>query len=310
AVHIIIILVLSWFAVRLARRLTGVFKSYMGRQTATAGELRRVETVSQVLHHTVSIVVFIVAGMLILSVLGISVAPILATAGVAGIAVGFAAQTLIKDYFSGFFLLLENQVRQGDVIEAAGKGGLVEEVTLRYIRLRDFDGNVHFIPNGSIGTVTNRSRGFAYSVMDIGVGYGENVDAVFDVMRAVAAEMREDPVSGPKILEDLEIAGVESWADSAIILRCRLKVMPLEQCNTRREYLRRLKYAFDVHGIEIPYPHLTVYAGQNKDGSAPAFRIEDSLPSGEAAPATTHTAKPEPASRQQKSWGVDEVAGE
>jgi len=214
--------------------------------------------------------------MLILSELGISVAPILGAAGVVGVAVGFGAQSLVKDYFTGFFLLLENQIRQGDVVKIADRAGLVEEVTLRYVRMRDYDGNVHFVPNGLISTVMSFSREFAQSVADIGIAYRENVDEAFKVMREVGAIMRKEEVFGPKILADLEIAGVERWDDSAVVLRCRFKVLPLEQWAVRREFLRRLKAAFDANGIEIPYPHLTVYAGEGKDGAAPPFRLHQS----------------------------------
>jgi small conductance mechanosensitive channel len=219
------------------------------------------------------VVVTLVAGMLVLGELGVSVAPILGAAGVVGIAVGFGAQSLVKDYFTGFFILLENQIRQGDVVQIADKAGLVEEITLRYVRLRDYDGNVHYVPNGLVTTVTNMSRGFAHSVIDVGIAYREDVDEAFEVMRAVAREMRADAAFGPRLLDEIEIAGVEKWADSAVILRCRFKVAPLEQWNVRREFLRRLKRAFDAHGIEIPFPHLTVYAGVGKDGAAPDFRV-------------------------------------
>jgi small conductance mechanosensitive channel len=217
----------------------------------------------------------VVATTLILSELGIAVAPILGAAGVIGLAVGFGAQSLVKDYFAGFFILLENQMRQGDVVDIAGKAGLVEEITLRYVRLRDYDGNVHFVSNGLITTVTNMSRGYAQSVVDVGVAYREDTDEALAVMRETGAEMRADPVFGPKILDDLEVAGVDRWADSAVILRCRFKVRPLEQWNVRREFLRRLKKAFDARGIEIPFPHLTVYAGVARDGTAPPFRVQD-----------------------------------
>lgn len=274
--HILLILLLSWIALRLTRRLVRLFKAYLSRRTESAEELKRVETLSRVFHYTASVTITVVAGMLILSELGISIAPLLATAGVAGVAAGFAAQSLIKDYFHGFFLLLENQVRQGDVVEVGGKAGFVEEMTLRYIRLRDYDGNVHYVPNGVITTVTNMSRGFAFAVIDVGIAYRESVDEAFTALREIAREMRLDPRMGPRILEDLEIAGVDKLADSAVILRCRFKVMPLEQWNVKREFLRRIKQAFDERGIEIPFPHVTVYAGQGKDGSAPAFHLAGS----------------------------------
>lgn len=183
-----------------------------------------------------------------------------------------------KDYFNGFILLIEDQLRQGDVVAIADKGGLVEEITLRYVRLRDYDGNVHFVPNGAIGTMTNRSRDFAYAVIDAGVAYRENVDAALEIMRQVGDALRADPVFGARILDPIEIGGVEIWAESAVILRCRLRVRSLEQWNVRREFLQRLKHAFDERGIEIPFSHLTLYAGQNKDGSAPPLLIARHTP--------------------------------
>lgn len=272
-VRILLILVMAWIILGVARRGIRLFRERMCARTADVEEVKRIQTLSRAFRYLVSVVVWAVAGMLILSTLGISIAPILATAGVAGIAIGFAAQSLVKDYFTGFIMLTENQIRVGDVVNIAGIGGLVEEVTLRYVRLRDYNGNVHFVPNGAISTVTNMSREFAHAVMDIGVAYREDVDEVFEVMRQVAKEMRQDEVFGPKILEDLEIAGVDQWADSSVIVRCRFKVVPLEQWAVRREYLKRLKRAFDERGIEIPYPHLTVYAGQDKHGKAPAFLV-------------------------------------
>ncbi len=221
-----------------------------------------------------SVVIGLVAGMLVLSELGVSVAPILGAAGVVGVAVGFGAQSLVKDYFTGFFLLLENQIRQGDVVRLGEHAGLVEEVTLRYVHLRDYDGNVHFVPNGTITSVVNMSRGFAQSVMDIGVAYREDLDRVIEVMLKVAADLRADPEHTARILDDFELAGVEKWADSAVVIRGRFKVMPLEQWTVRRQYLKRLKKAFDEAGIEIPFPHVTVYAGQPEAQRASGFPLE------------------------------------
>ncbi len=271
--RILVIALLSLAILWLAHKMIRTFRLYVSRSVRSSEEIKRIETLGRVFRYIASVVVALVAGTLILGELGISVAPILGAAGVIGLAVGFGAQSLIKDYFNGFFLLLEDQIRQGDVVEAGGHAGLVEEVTLRYVRLRDYDGNVHFIPNGSITTVSNKSRSFAYAVVDVGVAYRENADEALAVMRAAGAELKSDPVFGPKILEDVEIVGVENWADSAVILRCRFKVAPLEQWNVRREYLRRLKAAFDAAGIEIPFPHLTVYAGEPKAGAAPPFRL-------------------------------------
>lgn len=275
--RITIILVLAWVLLRLSKRGIRLLREYMSERAGNdTEEVKRIETLGRVFRYSTSVLIILVAGMVVLSELGISIGPILATAGVVGIAVGFGAQSLIKDYFNGFFMLLENQVRQGDVIQAADKAGLVEEVTLRYIKLRNYEGQVHYIPNGNITTITNMSREYSYSVIDVGVAYREDVDQVMALMEQVGAEMRTDPNCADEILEDMEMAGVDQWADSAVIIRCRFKVKPLEQWGVRREYLRRLKIAFDREGVEIPYPHLTIYPGQAKDGSAPALRVVQS----------------------------------
>ncbi len=215
-------------------------------------ERKRIETLARVVRYVVSVVLIVVSIMLVLSEFGISIAPLLAGAGVAGLAIGFGAQSLVKDYFSGIVMLLENQIRQGDVVEVAGKSGLVEEVTLRYVRLRDYEGAVHYIPNGHITTVSNKSRQFAFAVMDIGVGYDEDLERVAGVMRQVAESIRQDPAHRGRILEPLEVAGVDAWADKSLMIRCRIKVTPLGQGPVRREFLQRLKDAFDAEGIAIP----------------------------------------------------------
>ncbi|HEU5283283.1 MAG TPA: mechanosensitive ion channel family protein [Burkholderiales bacterium] len=271
--HVVMIVVLAWIMVAVSRRGTRTIRTYMRGRTDSAEHAKRVDTIARVFRHVSVVLVTLIAGMLILSELGLSIAPILGAAGVVGVAVGFGAQSLVKDFFSGFFILLENQVRVGDVVEVGGKGGLVEEVTLRYVRLRDYDGNVHFVPNGMIEVVTNSTLDFAYSVVDAGVAYREDVDEALRVMQEVAEQMRQDPVFGLKIREPVEVVGVERWDDSAVVLRVRFKVMPIEQWNVRREYLKRLKRAFDAAGIEIPYPHLTLYPGRNKDGSAPPLNF-------------------------------------
>ncbi len=274
ALRVVLIVVAALIALAVLRRVIRLFRLRIERRLAGDPEAsKRAATLNRAFRYAVTVVVSVVAVTMILSELGVSLAPILGAAGIVGIAVGFGAQSLVKDYFTGFALLVENQLRVGDVVQVVDKSGLVEEVTLRYVRLRDYDGNVHFVPNGLITSVTNMSLEFAQSVVDVGVAYRENVDDVLDVMRTVARELRADPIFEVRILDELEVAGVERWADSAVILRCRFKVAPLEQWNVRREYLRRLKKAFDQRGIEIPFPHLTLYAGVGKEGSAPEFRV-------------------------------------
>ena len=275
--RIVVILVLAGVLEAIAARLIRAFRKFMERRDPS--QQGRIQTLGRVFRYVAAVVIWLIAGTLVLGELGISVAPVLATAGVAGIAIGFGAQSLIKDYFNGFFLLLEDQLRQGDVVDLGGQGGAVEEVTLRYVRLRNFDGHVIFVPNGEIKIVKNMTRDFAQAVIEVGVAYREELDEALDVMRQVGEEMREDPIFGPKIAADTEIVGVENFADSAVTIRCRLKVVPpIEQWNVRREFLKRLKKAYDERGIEIPFPHVTVYPGQLKDGSAPALRVSALLP--------------------------------
>jgi moderate conductance mechanosensitive channel len=268
--NIFLIIIFAWLIHRLLYRLIHAAHIKLMNRQETADDQRRMETLERVTQYIATVVLLAITIMLVLSEFGISIAPILATAGVAGLAVGFGAQSLVKDYFTGFVMLIENQIRVGDVIEVASKSGVVEELTLRYVRLRDYEGSVHFVPNGAIDTVTNRSRVFAYAVMDISVAYKEELENIYGLMREVAQKMRQTSGFSEKILEDLEIAGVEQWADSAIIIRCRLKTVALEQFAVRREFLQQLKMSFDLHGVEIPYPHRTVYtlpaeqASQNK----------------------------------------------
>ncbi|MBA3023031.1 MAG: mechanosensitive ion channel family protein [Gammaproteobacteria bacterium] len=271
--RVLLILVIAWFLIILSRKLIRVFRGYMHTHIVSAEDGRRYETLARVFRYGFTVLIWLVAGMLVLSELGVSIAPILGAAGVVGIAVGFAAKSLIQDYFIGIFLLLENQIRQGDAVEISGKTGIVEDITLRFVALRDIEGNVHYIPNGQITVLTNKSRGYAYALIEFGVAYREDLDEVYQVTRETAAAFRQDPEFGPKILEDLEIQGVQDWADSAVVVRCRFKTEALEQWAVRRNFLVWLKKAFDKHGIEIPYPHLTLYAGQDKQGNAPALRI-------------------------------------
>src|SRR5882672_8252277 len=198
-------------------------------------DLRRVDTVTRALRYFAGVVVVLVAGTLVLGELGISIAPILATAGVAGVAIGFGAQSLIKDYLSGFFLLIEDQIREGDVVEVAGKTGEVEEVTLRYVRLRDAEGVVYFVPNGEIKLVLNRTRGFAYAIIDAAIAGHHDVEPALDAMRQVGEELRKDPKLGPAILGDIEIWGVERWELWGLELRGRIKTLPRDKDGVRRE---------------------------------------------------------------------------
>ena len=250
---------LAAFVLRyLVNRLLRRFFAGVSNRAASTEERRRVETVGRVMRHTSTVLIMVVAVLVMLNQLGLSIAPILGAAGVVGIAVGFGAQSLVKDMFAGFFLLIENQIRVGDVVEIAGKSGVVEQLSLRRTRLRSYDGSVHYISNGLITTVTNMSTEFAFAALDIGVAYREDIERVFAVMRETAEALRQSPEFGPKIIDGLDIAGVEQWAESAVMIRARIRTQPLEQWSVRREYLKRLKAAFDGAGISIPFPHRTL----------------------------------------------------
>ena len=271
--RVLVIILIAWIAIRILQRAIGGFRLRLMARMTDPNNVQRAETLGRVFRYVVAAVVGGIALMLILGELGVSMAPLLGASGVIGLAIGFGSQSLVKDFFSGFFILFEDQIRKGDIVKVGDLAGLVEDVTLRHVRLRDYDGNVHFVPNNLISTVTNMSRLYAWAVVDVGVAYREDVDECLDVMREVGADLCDDPDFKTKILDPLEIAGVERWDDSAVILRCRFRVAPLQQWTVRREYLRRLKRTFDQRGIEIPYPHMTVYAGQAKDNTAPAFPL-------------------------------------
>ena len=199
----------------MATRLIRTFRERIAARMTGAEEVRRAETLGRVFRYLATVVIGLIGGVLVLAECGVSVAPILGAAGVVGLAIGFGAQSLVKDYFTGIFLLVENQIIKGDVVQIADKSGLVEDLTLRYVQLRDYDGNVHFVPNGLISTVTNMSRGYAYAVVDVGIAYREEIDAALAVMRTVAGELAADADFADRILAAFEIAGVERWDDSA-----------------------------------------------------------------------------------------------
>ncbi|MBD3296163.1 MAG: mechanosensitive ion channel [Candidatus Omnitrophica bacterium] len=202
---------------------------------------------------------------LLLSLYGFNVAPLIAGAGVIGLAFGFGGQYLIRDLINGMFILIEGQYRINDVVKLGDLAGLVEDVNLRITTLRDLEGRVITVPNGEIKAVINYTKGYAQALFDIGVAYKENVDHVMEVIREVGAQIREDAHFGKLILSDLEMFGVDSFADSAVVIKFRIKTRPIKQWEVSREFRRRLKNRFDELGIEIPFPHRTVYWGTGED---------------------------------------------
>lgn len=223
---------------------------------------KRVDTLSGIVRKTGQILIWGVVLMLILLQVGLDIAPLIASAGILGLAVGFGAQELVRDVITGFFMLLENQIRVGDVAIVNGTGGLVERIGLRTVVLRDLAGTVHVFQNGKISTLANMTKDWSAMVFDIGVAYKEDTDVASRVMAEVAEELMRDEKFTDKILEPMEIFGVDSFGDSAVVIKARFKTQPIEQWNVGREYNRRLKKAFDAQGIEIPFPHRTIYWGE------------------------------------------------
>lgn len=223
---------------------------------------KRAKTLTSIIRTTLLVAIYAIALITIVSEIGIQIGPLLAGAGIAGLAIGFGAQSLVKDVINGFFLLLENQIRVGDVVEVGGIGGMVESINLRTIRLRDVHGRLHIIPHGTVETVTNFTKDWSRALIEIGVAYKEDIDRVIAILKDVGEDLRNDPAFADAILEPMTMQGVDSFGDSSVNLRMFFKTLPLKQWDVAREFRRRVKKAFDAAGIEIPFPHRTVYLAE------------------------------------------------
>jgi small conductance mechanosensitive channel len=223
---------------------------------------KRAQTLGKILRHALLTVIAFVAVLMILGELGIQLGPLLATAGVGAVALGFGAQSLVKDVISGFFIILENQYRIGDAIDVAGVSGLVESVSLRKTVLRDLEGRVHTIPNGEIKMVTNLSKEWSRAVVDIGISYREDIDQIITVLSGIGKELADEEPYKSAILEPMQILGVEQFKESEIIIRMIVKTVPLKQWEVSRELRRRIKNRFDEKGIQIPFPHRVLFWGE------------------------------------------------
>ena len=280
AFKILLVLLLTWIGWKAIKVVLGrlekrlIFQSKKEGQAPSEAE-KRAHTLFRLIRVAILIVLWLVAGLIILQEIGVEIGPILASAGVLGLAISFGAQNLVRDVLSGFFMILENQVRVGDVVIINGQGGLVENVNFRTIVLRDLSGVVHIFPNGTINTVANMTSEWSAYLFDIGVAYKEDTDRVMEVMKQTAKELREDEVFGQFILEDMEMFGVDQFADSSVIIKARLKTTPIQQWKVGREYLRRLKKAFDREGIEIPFPHRSIYFGEASKPFTAQFYTQD-----------------------------------
>lgn len=231
---------------------------------------KRAATLTGILRTIALAMIWAIVIIEVLHQVGLDIRPILAGAGILGLAVGFGAQNLIRDLISGFFIILENHVQLGDVVIINGTGGQVESITFRIITLRDFSGVIHVFPSGTITTLSNMTKEWSAFVLDMGVAYKEDTDRVTDIMRRVGEDLRDDSAFGDKFVAPIEIVGVEEFAESAVVLRIRIKTRPLEQWNVGREYRRRLKQAFDAQGIEIPFPHRSL----SPSASGEPFKIQ------------------------------------
>ncbi len=227
---------------------------------------KRAHTLGNTLRHALLIIISFIAIMMILGELGIQLGPLLATAGIGALAIGFGAQSLVKDVISGFFIILENQYRIGDVIEVAGVSGLVESVSLRKTVLRDLEGRVHTVPNGEIKVVSNLSKEWSRSVLDIGISYREDVDRVIDLLTQIGKELEAEESYRSAILEPLTILGVEKFGESQLVIRMMVKTAPLKQWEVGRELRKRIKKRFDEKGIQIPFPHRVLFWGEPQKG--------------------------------------------
>ena len=252
---------LVMLALRVLRLVTGQLR----RKAAAEGDddltdrRRRLETLTNVIGTSVTVLVWIIAIIYVLAALGLDVTPIIASASVLGLAVAFGAQALIKDYFSGFFILLENQYTIGDVVDLGGANGTVEHISLRVTVVRDLNGVVHYVPNGLISRVSNKTKGWSRVVMEVRVAYDQDLDRVTSLVEEVLANVQADPAWAATILEDPQVLGVQSFGESALDLRLLVKTQPGKQWALSRELRKRIKARFDREGIRIPVPHRVVH---------------------------------------------------
>jgi small-conductance mechanosensitive channel len=272
-IRILIIVILTFIALKVVQLLSSRIFTKLSEGEKDREIQKRFETLSAVIRYVFNTTIISISVVMILGELGVKIGPILAAAGIVGLAIGFGAQSLVQDVIGGFFILLENQIRVGDVVAVADKSGLVEKVNLRMVVLRDLAGNVHYVCNGQIQTVTNMTKDYGRYVFEIGIAYREDVDEVIEIIKQVDEELRNDPVFMGDILEPIEILGLDQFANSAVIIKARTKTKPIRQWAVGREFNRRLKMKFDEIGIEIPFPHLTLYLGQDKQGESAPLNV-------------------------------------
>ena len=256
-INIFIIIFIAFFG---WKTLSTIIKKKLDSLEASKDEAQtqRINTLFRILRNFISIAILIIVIMLILSELGIEIGPLIAAAGVVGLAVGFGAQTLVKDIITGLFIILEGQITIGDIVEVAGHSGRVEAITIRTVRLRDVNGHLHVIPFSEVTTVKNITQDQDYHSFEIGVSYNEDVDHVIETIEKVGSDLQKDKDFKSKINGEIEVFGLDKFEDSSIIIKGRIPTVHKQQWIVRREFNRRVKLAFDKSGIEIPFPQTTI----------------------------------------------------
>ncbi len=302
----------SWFDSSFGRRVTGaavaigavllvalvvweMFSSAIERYLAAVDDdgkpmvrSPRARTLLPLLRTSMMIVLAVMVVLIVLSEVGVDIGPLLAGAGIVGLAIGFGSQALVKDIITGLFILIEDTLAVGDVVDVGnGHSGVVESISVRCLKLRDMAGTVHTVPFSEVTAVKNLTRDFSYYVADVGVSYREDTDEVIEVLKEVAEELKADPAFGPFMMASLEVVGVDRFEDSAVIVKVRMMTLPIRQWTVGREFNRRLKKAFDAKGIEMPFPHRTIYFGVDRAGNAPPARVAMETPEPEAGPASS-----------------------
>jgi small conductance mechanosensitive channel len=291
AISVGVVVLLAMGAWEVTNALLERLNKRANRESTAPKRSARVQTLLPMLRNAFRIVIITIATLIGLSEIGVDIGPLLAGAGVIGLAIGFGSQTLVKDVITGVFILAEDSLAIGDWVEAGGHMGEVEHLTIRAITLRDLQGQVHVVPFSEVTSILNMSRDYGHSLIDVSVAYREDTDVVIALLQEVAADMRADPHWGRIIVGEMEVFGVNDLGESGVTVRVRIKTQPVMQWGVRREFLRRTKKLFDERGVEIPYPHRTLYFGQDRDGTAPPARVAMQQP---PRPSQTDTAEPAP----------------
>ena len=298
---VVVVALLVWEAASAAIER---YLSSVGRDGKTVQRSARSRTLLPLLRNFLAVLLAVLVTLIVLSELGVNIGPLLAGAGVIGLAIGFGSQKLVQDVINGAFILFEDAISVGDVVTVAGNTGTVEALSIRALRLRDLSGAVHTIPFSTVETVTNLTKDYSYYVFELGVAYREDTDEVTEVLRQISAGMEADAEYGPMILAPLEVLGVDQFADSAVILKARVKTVPVKQWYVGREFNRRIKLRFDEEGIEMPFPHTTLYFGEDKEGAAPPARV---LMEDKERPRPTPPKKPKKS--EQAAQKIDQPGG-